>query len=468
MRNFIYFIFSKLFLCILLIAAQLAAIIFLCAFLPSCMPASIAVATCYLFGGITALTVSSRRIPSEYKCAWLVIIAALPLVGVIIYLLFLPPKQKCKGKTFCPAPTSLPYDKAVYLADGTSYFNLLFKEIDGAKNYIHLEYYIFSRGDIFDELVSRLQKAHMRGVEIKIITDGLGSGMRLSGKDVKRLRAAGAEIKIFHKLSPLSLSKLNVRDHRKIAVIDGDVAFIGGVNIADEYANIPATSRYWKDTGLAIYGVAAEEFDNLFLRQWGGKPCGNDTQNCGGDCGGDYCNGRDNALTLIYDNPPSAFYMYEDELCREIERAQRRVYAFTPYLYLSERLTRAICAASRRGVDVKIIIPAVPDKKVIYKITLSFAQTLTGDGVEIYAYTPGFMHAKSVICDDKVFIGSYNLDLRSTFVNHECGVKIGGTTTDDILKDFHACLVLSKRCTFARSRMREMLRPFLSLLAPLV
>lgn len=457
MRGFFNAVFSRLSISLVLIAAYLSAIIFLCFYIPSLFSFGAAVAGIYLLSVIVALSLIARDEPPEYKCAWLCFIAAVPVVGAVMYVVFKYRRQDCERTlTFCgeKIPPALPYDGCEYFPDGARYFESLFARIDSAREKVYLEYYIIAEGEIYSRLHDCLARALGRGVEVKIIADGLGSALRLPRKKLKELEKMGAELLIFHRLSPLPVSRINFRDHRKIAAIDGSAAFSGGINIADEYAGITSPHGYWKDTGFCVTGGAAEFFTELFLSVWSGCreiPCPKES-------------GAERKMQPVYDSPPVRGGLCEDVICAAIYSAKSRVWAFTPYLCLDERLKRAFCFAAGRGVETVIVIPHVPDKKLTFYLSTSYAADLAASGVKIYEYTPGFMHAKCLICDGKCLLGSYNLDFRSMSLNYECGGVFEGEIVNEVEKDFLSCLALSAPIT---PRRKNRLAALLKLFAPL-
>ncbi|MGN0817644.1 MAG: phospholipase D-like domain-containing protein [Candidatus Coproplasma sp.] len=440
-----------------LIAAYLSAIIFLCVYIPSLLSLGAAILGAYALSVIVALTLIDRDEPPEYKCAWLCFIAAVPVIGAVMRVIFQYRRQACErtlhfvGKKI-PPPIS--YDNCRYFSDGAGYFERLFYEIDRAQARVFLEYYIIADGEIYSRLHDCLARALDRGVEVKIIADGLGSALRLPRKKLKELEKRGAELLIFHRLSPLPLSRLNFRDHRKIAAIDGKVAFSGGINVADEYAGITAPHGYWKDTGFCIEGSAARFFEELFLSVWSGCR----------EIEGVFEDGAQNCMLPIFDSPPVQSGLCEDVICAAIYGARERVWAFTPYLCLDERLKRAFYYAAQSGVEVIIIIPHVPDKKLTFRLTCDYASELIKSGVKVYEYTPGFMHAKCLICDNKCILGTYNLDFRSMSLNYECGGLFQGRIVEEVACDFSACLALSEPM---KPRRKNRLYALLKLFAPL-
>ena len=444
MPKFLKVIFSLNFLYIIAIAAQVAAIIFLCVYIPYTLPITIAFAAVWLLDGVCACILFSKKGAPEVKYVWFLLIAALPVLGAIIYLFASSGKTNCgflkierdganglerAAGELCKTATA-GYEKAEYFADGESFFASAIREIENAKKRVFIEFFIIERGNLFERVLTALKKARAAGAEIKIISDGVGSAFRLRKKDIKRLKSEGIEVKFFHRITPVPRAKLNYRDHRKIIAIDGKVAFTGGINLADEYINIDSPFGYWKDSGVAVFGEAAKIFEGMFLAMWRGSfemPAPE--------------RGQKNCLP-IYDSPPCNTICEDAYVCG-ISSAERRIHIMTPYFCPSDKLLSALAFAARRGVDVKIIIPHIPDKKYAFEISKAYARSLSPCGVKFYEYTPGFMHAKNAVFDDKCFIGSYNFDFRSTHFNHECGVMFEGEICDEAEKDFLNCIELS-------------------------
>lgn len=470
--SFPKFLFSLNFLYILLIAAEVAAIIFLCLILPWFLPVAAAVIAIWLFSSITAVIAVNRSKSPEISCAAVLFIAAFPVVGAVVYYI-----ASAKRKTMATFSIENPeaekgleraaanycgtgkagYEKAVYLKNGEEYFRLLFREIEKAEKYVYLEYFILSRGKIFSRLLSALKKARDNGAEIKIIIDGVGCAFKLRRKDIRQLKNAGAEVKIFNKLLPVPRSHLNIRDHRKIAAIDGRVAFTGGINLADEYANLTSPFGFWKDTGVAVYGQAAEVFAGMFLSMLKGSYSIKIKQTEGKTC------------VPFYDSPNGVAGFGENAFIDGICNAKRRVHIFTPYFCVSEKTGAALIFAAARGVDVRIIIPHIPDKKYAFELSKTCALPLTEKGIKFYEFTPGFMHAKSLICDDTLFIGSYNFDFRSCHLNYECGLVFKGEITEEAERDFIESMRLSAPLTEAKINIfRRVLRTILKLFSPLM
>lgn len=475
MRKFSKTIFSVNFLYIVLIAAQVAAIIFLCLTLPSVLPVALAFVFVWLLNAVTACVLFSRNGAPEVKCAWFVFITAVPVAGALIYLFASVKKKNC-GEIKVTAPqegnalttenevlsslanaaeincgtTLAGFERAEYFAGGTEFFKAVCREIGRAESCVCAEFFIVARGKIFSEFLEAVKKAKSNGAAVKVIVDGLGSAFRVGRKEIKRLKAAGAEVKIFHRITPFPRARLNFRDHRKIVTADGRVAFTGGFNLADEYANLISPYGYWKDTGVAVYGGAAKVFEGMFLSVWGGGCADgvNDDKQSSKKCKKceeltvDIPAGGKFFCLPYYDSPPRRGF-FEDAVVYAVNCAKERVYITTPYFCGSEKVISALEFAARRGVDVKIILPHIPDKKYAFGLSKAFAHDILKSGVKVFEFTPGFMHAKCVICDGVAFLGSYNLDYRSTRFNFECGAAFEGEICEEALRDFGESLALS-------------------------
>ena len=468
MRN----LFNLNFIYLILIAAEIVAIVFLCVWLPSFIPVTaVAFFLSWILDLIAGTVVYCKGASPEISCSVILMIIALPVAGALVYLFSLMPKrgrgvlkitgtnpqsgEEAEVSALC-GTGGTKYDNAVYLKDGEQYFSLLFKEIEGAKKSVCLEYFIVHRGEIFERLISALKSAKEKGAEIRFIIDGIGSAFKIGKREIRLLRSIGASVKVFHRLKPLFYSSLNNRDHRKIAVIDGNVAFTGGFNIGDEYANISSPFGYWKDTGVAIYGETAKVFEGLFLSLWNR---GHEIHLT--DRGKERC-------SPYFDGPPSLSGVAENIYMTAISSARERIHIFTPYFCAGEKINDSLALAAMRGVDVRIIIPHIPDKKYAFELSRTCATKLACSGIKFYEYTPGFLHAKSMVCDDRVFIGTYNLDFRSLRLNYECGVIFGKDMCEQVERDFTDSLHLSMPFVPAKAKpFRSVYRFFLKLFAPL-
>ncbi|MGN0824289.1 MAG: phosphatidylserine/phosphatidylglycerophosphate/cardiolipin synthase family protein [Candidatus Coproplasma sp.] len=458
------FIFSKLFISLSIIAVLCAAIIFLCLYLHSLLPVAAAISLAYLLSLAATAYLFMHGGAADFKCAWLAIVIALPIVGAVLCFISHAYSQKGGYGKILP---EVGYDSYEFLNDGKIFLQRLNERISQAKKCVYLEFYIIAKGEVWSGVYSLLCDALGRGVEVKLIYDGLGSALRVPKRQFKELKSKGAKIKAFNTLLPMPLSRINIRDHRKIAVIDDYAVFVGGVNIADEYAHLTAPHAYWKDGGALFFGQAASAFSNLFLSLFDGD---NAPQTCT-DKNNVKITPTQNALRLtpVADMPDRGGGVFEDAIAAAIYGAERRIYIYTPYMCLSEKLCDALSFAARRGVEVIVLIPAVPDKKLPYAVTKIYAQKLAESGVLVYEYTPGFMHFKGAVFDDTAYVGSYNFDFRSTRLNYENGVFCSGGLAEDMADDFISCLQLSKPVSFKRQTApKKLWASVLSLFAPLV
>lgn len=471
MRNISNIFFKLNFWILILIAAQVAAIIFLCLYIPAYMPLALALAIVWLLAAASATLLFARAGTPEIKCVWFVVIAAVPVAGALIYLIAsVKPKPHAILNVTDGAAEGLSaaahascgtcetgYSHATYFSSGTEFWNSALTAIGGAKKSVYIEFFIIGSGHLFNSVLGALKRAKDNGADIKVIFDGLGSAFKFAKRDLKKLKSV-AEVKVFHKLTPFPNAKINLRDHRKIIAIDGKIAYTGGINLADEYINIRSPFGYWKDTGIAVYGGAAKVFEGMFLSMWQRKY---EMPAPPPDNGGKTC--------LPYYDSPHYRAFCEDALVNAICAAEKRVHIFTPYFCVSDKTAAALAFTARRGVDVKVIIPHIPDKKYAFAVTKAFAYKMKVYGVKFYRYTPGFMHAKSVVCDDKAFLGSYNFDFRSTRFNYECGVAFDGGICDEVERDFQECLALSNELAECKpSRAKRFGRFVLRFFAPLV
>ncbi len=447
MRGFFNFIFSKIFLCLLFIAVYIAGIILLCLCLPAFLSLGAAALSAFIFTAAAAVKAASGGYPAEFRCAWLLAIAALPVIGAAAYFITLYKPRPCENTLEYGGTTGC--TECAYFDDGGDFFAAVCRAADGARKKIYLQFYIISGGEVFSSLCAKLEGALARGVDVRIMTDALGSALHMPKRQLKQLKKMGARVKIFNRLVPPPLSRLNFRDHRKIAVFDGDIAFSGGMNLADEYAGITAPHGHWKDSAFMVRGNAAAFFEALFLSAWSG---------CSALALPPPAEGE-SPFTPVFDCPPAQSGGASRALVRAISCAKERVWALTPYLCPDERVFSALVGAAERGVEVAIIVPAVPDKKSAYAVTCDCAARLEERGVEVYAYTPGFMHAKAVICDGECFLGSYNLDCRSLWLNYECGAFFSGDIARAAAEDFEKCRALSAPHAGRKRKAARLLSP---------
>lgn len=422
------------------------------------------------------LYIITKQDEGTYKILWLLVILTAPIPGALLYLLFgnkrttKPMRKKLEKARLLPAPTA---DTApVYAAleredrrmaetfryiqsttgfplrvnEGARYYSLgdqlfpaMLEELEKAEKFIFVEYFIIEPGKMWDQMVDIMARKAAQGVAVRVLYDDLGSISTYSGKNARELWAKGIQCVAFN---PLVFVKgtLNYRDHRKMLVIDNRVAFSGGVNLADEYINEREKFGHWKDIGFKLTGAAVESYTRMFAEFWGAFAVEPIPEECFAPCSSD---GSADGYVLSYYDSPLRREAASNELYIEL-LSQARDYAwfFTPYLMPGNALLDAFVRAARRGVDVRIIMPGVPDKKLIFRMSHSFYPPLLEAGVRIYEYTPGFVHAKGCVIDGVAgTVGTVNLDYRSLFLHFENNSLFYGAS---LLKDLKADLLATQ------------------------
>jgi cardiolipin synthase len=408
---------------------------------------------CHMISFPVVLIVINRRCPAAYKLSLIVPILLFPPAGAVLYLIMqsrslhqIAKKRVLKARKLLAPPSStvetpkkerlssfstLPAyllsqgfpafsgTQALFLESGEDYFSRLKEDLRQAKRFIFLEYFIIHEGVMWDEILEILEQKARSGVTVRLLYDGMGSLKTLPRGYCKRLKERGIDAKVFQKFVPLISTMQNNRDHRKIAVIDGKIAYTGGVNLADEYINEYDRFGHWLDSGLRLEGQGADQFTRFFLEMWyTNHPFEEEFQKfLGGapkEAGG---------LVIPYNDAP----LFEENCIKNlylkmISSAVDYVYITTPYLVPGDELLEALCLAAKSGVDVRLITPHHGDHKIVHMISRSYYRELVCAGVRIYEYLPGFIHSKNIVCDDKIAsVGTANLDYRSLFLHYECG-----------------------------------------------
>lgn len=344
-----------------------------------------------------------------------------------------------------------------YYHIGEDMIDALEGELKKAEKYIFLEYFIIQKGEVWERILKVLIEKAQSGVEVRIIYDGTLDVSALPHSYPQQLQAVGIKCKMFLPQPVLFSFSYNNRDHRKIAVIDGRCAFTGGVNLADEYANISSRFGHWKDVGVKLEGDAVYGFILMFLQMWNSMeaeivyqpylqlPKVNHPEERG--------------FVIPYgdsplDNEPVGRNIYLDIINSAIDY----VYIMSPYLILDPETESALKFACARGVDVRIILPHVPDKKYAFALAVAHYSLLTEAGVKIYEYTPGFVHAKLFVSDDrKCAVGTINMDYRSLYHHFECGIYAEDIpAVADMKEDF---LKTQENCQFVSYQMANKIHP---------
>ncbi len=414
-------------------------------------------------GILTAFYVISRPYHPAAKLAWTTVLLTVPLLGILIYFVFGRPELTKRTREGMEAvniriETHLKQDEEVikhlkktdgsvqlqsayilrqarfpvyehtqtkYYPCGEQMFEDMLEAIRKAEKFIFLEYFIISPGMMFDRLLAELEKKALLGVDVRLIYDDIGCVATLPVDFVRDMERIGIRCAVFNRFWPVLSIVMNHRDHRKILVVDGIWGFTGGINIADEYINEKKRFGYWKDTGIRIEGEAVWNFTAMFLEMWDYIRHEED------DCLKyrprlpQYETQEHGFVQPYGDTPLDRENVGENVYLNMITKAKDYLYIYTPYLIIDQEMQTALCNAAKSGVDVRLVTPGIPDKKIIFLMTRSNYKVLLESGIKIYEYTPGFIHAKCFLCDDETAaVGSINLDYRSLYLHFECGVWI--------------------------------------------
>ncbi len=468
-----------------------------------------------LFTAISILAVlyilNSRSDPA-YKVAWIIPIMIFPVFGGLFYLMVggtgLTSKMKIsmsqitdKMKEFMnqnpetvnmlKEENSVAYNQCKYiekytlcpvynnshtefLPSGEEFFYRLLNELKSAEKFIFLEFFIIEEGVMWNSILEILKEKAAKGVDVRLIYDDVGCMFKLPFRYNKQMEAYGIKCCVFNPFIPVLSFRLNNRDHRKIVVIDGKTGFTGGSNIADEYINEREKFGHWRDCAIKIQGDAVWSLTVMFLSMWTFlrktkedysrfvSPEMEDKCNCHG------------FVQPFDDSPMDDEHVSEAVYLNLINQAENYIYIETPYLIADNKMMVALCLAAKRGVDVRILTPNIPDKKYAFAVTQSSYEELLEAGVSIYQYTPGFNHGKTFVVDDRyAVVGTINLDYRSLYLHFECGVWMYRTSSvEQVKKSTLKALEASEKITLEKvrgiSKVKKIIRTILKIFAPLM
>ena len=458
----------------------------------------------------------NTKVNHQYKITWLIVVNSLIILGMVLYAMFGNKNATKKtAKKLDPIKNSTIYlplseekieqikrldggdvalDVAKYLQknsqasfsdetettfydSGEDVFPVMLQELQKAEHYIFIQYFIIGPGKFWDPILDILKYKAQHGVDVRVIYDDIGSISLVPSNYPKILQEMGIKCFAYEKFRPFINTKMNNRDHRKMMIIDGYIAFTGGINIADEYINVYQRFGYWKDNAIRIKGKAVYSFTTSFLGVW--------------------CSSQGNISEIkeakyAYNFHTDNRYMsdgyvqhygdtpYQDESIGEtvyiklIYSATKSVHISTPYFIVSDELLSAIVDAARRGVDVTLLTPGIPDKKLVWQVTRSFYKPLLDAGAKVYEYTPGFNHEKVLIVDDThATIGSLNFDFRSLYLNLEnCLYLFKCECIKEMKESLYNSMAKSKRITpeiyKKMQRKSWLLWAFMKIFAPLM
>lgn len=462
----------------------------------------------YLLSILVTVFVLTRKESPSYKVVWIALASVFPTLGGVLYLLFGNKKigQRAERRledyinshltlskdvremedsrkklssdvdvrmaNYIYNMTGLPaYDntEAYYFATGEEFFSDVFSEMEKAKKYIFIEYFIIGLGEVWSKTLELLKRKAKEGVDVRLMYDDMGSINSVPIHYEKTLRSYGIKAVVFNPVKPHMNPRLNFRDHRKILSIDGEVCYTGGLNLADEYANRQIRFGYWKDNAIKLKGEACFSLTRLFLETW----CSLNKEKVDFEFYRPERIASSDGIVQIFGTSP--FFpvpMGENAYLNIINSAKRYVWITTPYLIPDDKLSDALCMASESGIDVRIVTPNYPDKKQVHEVTRSNYELLLRSGVRIFEFTPGFVHSKMFISDDeRAIVGTTNLDYRSFFLHFELSVAFyGSSIIKDVKSDFNKIFDLSKEMESGAadkiSPIRKVFRYFYKLFSP--
>ena len=467
-----------------------------------------------LLAVILVLFVYGRRETPSLKMPWLILISAFPILGVFLFLVlglnrgtrkmikryrtlddFLLPMlprndevlEKISSKDlgianqfryirdYAKYPVYSNTD-VLYYPDGKVGFEAQLEELKKAERFIFMEYHAIEDSTSFKPLHDILKERAAAGVDVRLFYDYVGSMGFIGNSFVKKIEADGIRCRVFNPMNPVMNFFINNRDHRKITVIDGKVGFTGGYNIADEYFHVTEPYGYWLDTGLRLEGDAVKSLTITFLENWNAIREDDKDKTDYKDLIRDIpYEAKEKGFVQPYaDTPLNNEHVGENVYMNVLRNAKRYAWFITPYLIITDEMNSAFAMAAKSGVDVRIITPGIPDKKMVYSLTRSYYAGLARNGVKIFEYTPGFCHAKQSVSDDEVATcGTINLDFRSLYHHFENGVLMADCKAVMDMKalfeeTFPKCSEVTEEYRTGRSRFRRLIQMILRLFAPLM
>lgn len=467
---------------ILILLVEIASFIFLC--VAGTIYSDVASILFRILSVIVALYVVSKNDKGGYRLIWVFLILMFPVFGGVLYVFLnfqmstnyyaknLDEIVKSTEKEFRVDPSVREelaevhptYVKNVdyleknlhfplyrntdvkYLSPGEQFWPVFLEKLQTAEKYIFLEYFTIGEGKFWESILEVLKEKVKQGVKVRIMYDDMGCFLSIPSDYPQYLQSLGIECKVFNKFRPFFTTIQNNRDHRKITSIDGRIAFCGGLNLSDEYVNEKERFGYWKDSAVMLEGEGAWSLTAFFLQMWSGVT--EQTEHFD-----DYypwkeksCEIRCDGFVQPYsDIPIDNEYVGENVFMNMITSAEKSIYISTPYLILDEDLIEALCLAAKSGIDVRIVTPSKYDKWMIHQATRSYYRELVRAGVHVFEYTPGFMHAKNVVVDDKeAIVGSINWDYRSLYLHFECATWMcDNDAVHDVNNDMLQCFEVS-------------------------
>lgn len=482
-------------LAVALLLLNIAAVLLLAVFLQ--LHAAIVFAVMEVAAIAVAINIQSSTASASYKLAWTMLVVALPVAGMILYILW---GGNIQSKRLTLLPVKAPPSRAseqkqsqanlervgdalpnwqriagmlqrkgfllyretdvTYFHSGDRFFADALSRMERAERFIFMEYFILAEGKLWDRMMEVLEDRARRGVEVKIIFDDFGNITRMRSETIERMRGAGMEVCVFNPVHQyVNRLYFNYRDHRKILCVDGQYAYTGGINVADEYAGFIRRFGEWKDSGVLLDGPGAWGLTAQFIHMWemtGGRLHNEHDyyrpMEARGGTG--LCQPFSDGPANNPDNPA------EDVYLQCIANAHEYIWLTTPYFAVEDSVVRALCTAADSGVDVRLLLPGIPDHKYTQIVAGSYYERLISHGVKVYEFTPGFLHAKSFVADGEVaMVGTINMDYRSFQLHYECGIMLyGAPVIRDILRDMESVMARSAMVDLKKWKDRSWMR----------
>ena len=500
-KGLIHLIFSRLGLICLLLAFHLFLLFsvfrWFAGFLPHIFGGSL------LFTAVMVLYLLNSKMDASVKLTWLVLVMLLPVFGALLFWFTqsdighrtlkkrmnqliddtrdcVPQAQEALDRLKREAPGAAAlahylgrtgcypaYDHTdvSYFPLGEEMWEQMLRELEGAKQFIFLEYFIVDEGVMWGKILEILARKAKQGVEVRVMYDGTCEFTKLPHDYPQRLKALGIRCKMFAPVTPFLSTHYNYRDHRKILVIDGHTAFTGGVNLADEYINRASRYGHWKDVGIMLKGEAVKSFTLMFLQTWSIDEKQPEFQKylaCPA-----FAPKEARGFVIPYGDCPLDRDKVGERVYMDIlNRAERYVHIMTPYLIMDDEMETALKFAAERGVEVAMILPGVTDSPAAHALAWTHYGPLLASGVKIYEYTPGFVHAKVFVSDDReAVVGTINMDYRSLYHHFECAAYLRSTACiPDIEADFESTREKCKQITMEDAQKTKLTRKLTGIL----
>ncbi len=450
--------------------------------------------------------IQSNKNPS-YKIVWILVIGIIPLLGGLLYLIFgntfsskklnsditisknnmyehmmvdeqiikkIPTRIQSTSRYIYETEHYPVYEntEVKYYKLGEHMFVDMLEALNKAEKFIFFEYFIVAQGKMWNDIKDILIAKAKQGVDVRVMFDDFGCMGVLPRGIKKELESHNIKVLVFNPLVPFISVVLNNRDHRKILVIDGYIGFNGGINISDEYINLTSPLGHWKDTGVRLMGDGVWSYTSQFLEIW----CGHYPLETNYDQYKPNTQMKfktDGFIQPYSDSPLDEETIGENVYMDILWQAKDYVYICTPYLIIDHEMYVALSMAAKRGVDVRIVVPGIPDKKTVYELTKSYFKQLIKEGVKIYTYTPGFIHAKSYVSDDIIsVVGTINMDYRSLYLHFECAtLMINSSVIKDIKEDCLEMFEVSEQVTLeslGNSKIKDLYTSVLRIFSPMM